>query len=173
MPVKERVDSTRLLTAEDFEKIKLLKQQAANGERLEDMAFAMILYVQNVPALCFCCPSTRRLISSRKAARIVSALPLLSQVLALNMCVSLDVLHRAAPRDGKGKPKRKVAPVDAGGSDSEDEDGGAGAAMNGGESFAVAPESLEGYKKRRRATLQERWICEDLRCRVRRVRRNN
>lgn len=37
------------------------------------------------------------------------------------------------------------------GSDDEDEEGG-----DGGESFAVQPQALEGYRKRRRATLEER-----------------
>ena len=33
MPSHLRVDSTRVLSAEDFEKIKKLKQQAATGEK--------------------------------------------------------------------------------------------------------------------------------------------
>ncbi|CAM9899308.1 unnamed protein product [Phaeothamnion confervicola] len=44
-----------------------------------------------------------------------------------------------------------VAGNDEEGSDGEDGDGG-----HGGESFAVEPSALEGYKKRRRATLEER-----------------
>ncbi|CAM9821884.1 unnamed protein product [Ectocarpus fasciculatus] len=42
--------------------------------------------------------------------------------------------------------------IDIGGSDSEDSDDGG----EEGESFSVDPRALEGYRKRRRATLEER-----------------
>lgn len=44
VPANERVDSTRILTAEDFEKIKLLKRQVAMGEcELQSRVFRSIV----------------------------------------------------------------------------------------------------------------------------------
>lgn len=69
---------------------------------------------------------------------------------------------RNAARDRKLKGKA-TGEEDAGSSD-EDEDGGGAR----GESFAVQPADLEGYRKRRRASLEDRWemFCRCDRCRA-------
>lgn len=57
-----------------------------------------------------------------------------------------------AARDRKAGHKHRH---DFGGDASDDEEGGGQGAD--GESFSVQPGQLEGYRKRRRATLEERY----------------
>lgn len=71
--------------------------------------------------------------------------------------MSAVTLHHTLPEPlGKAAHARKLGHKhrNAGALDSDDDDGGDGG--DGGESFAVEPTALEGYRKRRRATLEER-----------------